>query len=68
MGAAATRTTLPNSHPYRTGDMTSKRDFLSITDFSPAETRRLIDRALELKGAVPGSIRPLAGKRIALPF
>ncbi len=48
--------------------MTSKRDFLSITDFSPAETRRLIDRALELKGAPPGSIRPLTGKRIALLF
>ena len=68
MGATATRTALPNNHPYRTGDMTSKRDFLSITDFSPAETRRLIDRALELKGAPPGSIRPLAGKRIALLF
>lgn len=48
--------------------MSSKRDFLSVTDISPDETRRLIDRAQELKGAVPGSARPLAGKRVALLF
>ena len=48
--------------------MNSKRDFLSITDVSPDETRRLIDRARELKAALPGSAKPLAGKRVALLF
>lgn len=48
--------------------MTAKRDFLSITDFSPEETRRLIARGLELKAAAPGSVRPLVGRRIALLF
>ena len=48
--------------------MSSKRDFLSITDISPDETRRLIERAQELKAAPPGSASPLAGKRVALLF
>ena len=48
--------------------MPAKRDFLSITDISPDETRRLIDRAIELKAAAPGSVQPLAGKRVALLF
>ncbi len=48
--------------------MPAKRDFLSITDISPDETRRLIARAQELKAAPPGSARPLAGKRVALLF
>ena len=48
--------------------MADKRDFLSITDISPDETRRLIDRAMELKATTPGSIQPLAGKRVALLF
>ncbi len=48
--------------------MNSKRDLLSITDISPHETRRLIDRAQELKAAPPGSTKPLAGKRVALLF
>ena len=48
--------------------MTAKRDFLSITDISPDETRRLIDRAIELKAAGPGAVQPLAGKRVALLF
>ena len=48
--------------------MSDKRDFLSITDISAAETRRLIDRAIELKAAPPGSAQPLAGKRIVLLF
>ena len=48
--------------------MSRKRDFLSITDLSPDETRRLIDRAQELKSAPPGSANPLAGKRVALLF
>ncbi len=48
--------------------MTAKRDFLSITDISANETRWLISRAIELKAAAPGSVQPLAGKRIALLF
>lgn len=48
--------------------MNPKRDFLSITDISPDETRRLIDRAQVLKAAPPGSAKPLAGKRVALLF
>ena len=48
--------------------MTAKRDFLSITDITPDETRALIHRAVELKAAAPGSVQPLAGKRIALLF
>jgi ornithine carbamoyltransferase len=48
--------------------MNAKRDFLSITDISPEETRRLIDRAQELKAAPPGNANPLAGKRVALLF
>ena len=48
--------------------MTAKRDFLSITDITPDETRRLIDRAIELKAAPPGGAQPLAGKRVALLF
>lgn len=48
--------------------MPTKRDFLSITDISPDETRRLIDQAIELKSSPPGSVQPLAGKRIALLF
>ena len=48
--------------------MTAKRDFLSITDITPDETRQLIDRAIELKAVAPGSVRPLAGKRVALLF
>ena len=48
--------------------MSDKRDFLSITDITAAETRQLIARALELKAAPPGSALPLAGKRVALLF
>ena len=48
--------------------MPDKRDFLSITDISPDETRRLLGRAQELKAAPPGRERPLAGKRVALLF
>jgi ornithine carbamoyltransferase len=46
--------------------MADKRDFLSITDFTPAETRRIVDRALRMKEECPG--RPLKDKRIALLF
>ena len=49
--------------------MADKRDFLSVTDISAGETRRLIARAGELKAAPPGKgARPLAGKRVALLF
>ena len=48
--------------------MPDKRDFLSITDISPDETRRLLGRAQELKAAPPGREKPLAGKRVALLF
>lgn len=48
--------------------MNSKRHFLSITDITADETRRLIRRAGELKAAPPGSTKPLAGKRVALLF
>lgn len=48
--------------------MATKRDFLSITDISPDETRRVIQRAIEMKAAEPGSHQPLAGKRVALLF
>ena len=48
--------------------MPHKRDFLSITDITPDETRALINRAIDLKAAQPGSAQPLAGKRVALLF
>ena len=48
--------------------MPAKRDFLSITDISPEETRQLIVRAQELKAAPLGNALPLAGKRVALLF
>jgi ornithine carbamoyltransferase len=46
--------------------MVSKRDFISITDLSPAETVQLIDRARQMKAQGWG--QPLAGKNIALLF
>ena len=49
--------------------MADKRDFLSITDISADETRRLIARAMELKAAAAGDVAQLlAGKRVALLF
>ena len=49
--------------------MADKRDFLSITDLSAGETRRLIARAMELKAAAAGDVAQLlAGKRVALLF
>ena len=49
--------------------MADKRDFLSITDISAGETRRLIARAMELKAAAAGDVAQLlAGKRVALLF
>ncbi len=46
--------------------MVSKRDFLSITDFSPAETAQILARARQMKAEGWG--QPLAGKNIALLF
>ena len=46
--------------------MTEKRDFLSVTDISPEETRRLIERAAQGKSRPAG--QPLAGKSVALLF
>ena len=48
--------------------MPTIRHFLSITDVTADETRRLIERAIEMKAAPAGSVQPLAGKRIALLF
>ena len=46
--------------------MSMKRDFLSVTDLSAAETRRLVERAAAGKAAGYGA--PLAGKTVALLF
>ena len=46
--------------------MPEKRDFISVTDLSPAETRLLVQRGAAGKGQV--SNRPLAGKSVALLF
>lgn len=47
--------------------MSGNRHFLSVTDFSPAETEGIIQRALELKS--PAARPPaLAGKSVALLF
>ena len=51
--------------------MATKRDFLSVTDFTPGETRSLIQRAREAKSSTgDGSeaAKPLAGKSVALLF
>ena len=46
--------------------MSEKRDLLSITDLSTAESRQIIRRAREMKSNPGGS--PLAGKSVALLF
>src|SRR5918999_2793447 len=46
--------------------MSRKRDFLSITDLSPEETRQVVRRALEMKAEETG--KPLKGQKIALLF
>ena len=50
--------------------MSKKRDFISVTDLSPAETRRLVQQAVAGKAAAgpPGRAAPLAGKSVALLF
>ena len=46
--------------------MPIKRDFLSVADFSPQETRQLIRRARQMKAETAGL--PLQGKHVALLF
>ena len=46
--------------------VSEKRDFISITDLSPAETNRLIEQAAH--GKSQRGQRPLAGKSVALLF
>ena len=46
--------------------MAAKRDFLSVSDLSPSETRHLIQRARQMKEE--GNSQPLRGKRVALLF
>ena len=46
--------------------MPAKRDFLSIKDLSPSETRHLIQRARQMKEE--GNSQPLGGKTVALLF
>ena len=46
--------------------MSKKRDFISITDLSPAETLRLVERGAQ--GKAGRGRRPLAGKSVALLF
>ena len=46
--------------------MSSKGNFLSITDFSPGETSALLQRACQMK--VDQTFKPLAGKSVALLF
>jgi len=45
----------------------SKRDFLSLEDFSPEEIRHLLQLAVKLKGTAP-PVRPLDGKALAMIF
>ena len=46
--------------------MSSKRNFLSITDFSPQETAELLRRACQMK--VDRAVKALEGKSVALLF
>ena len=46
--------------------MSQKRDFISVTDLSPAETRQLIEQAAQ--GKSEAARAPLAGKTVALLF
>ena len=46
--------------------MPSKRNFLSITDFSPQETSDLLRRACQMK--TDRTVKPLEGKSVALLF
>ena len=46
--------------------MPTKRDFLSVSDLSPSETRDIIQRARQMKEETHA--QPLLGKRVALLF
>lgn len=50
--------------------MSTKRDFLSVTDLTADETRRMLDRAQEMKAPdfEARGLKPLQGKSIALLF
>ena len=50
--------------------MPTKRDFLSVTDLTPEETRGLIQRARDAKSLSGGESggKPLAGKSVAILF
>ncbi|MCH8987885.1 MAG: ornithine carbamoyltransferase [Chloroflexi bacterium] len=49
--------------------MPAKRDFLSVTDFTPEETRSLVKRARDAKSSSGGGGgKPLAGKTVAILF
>lgn len=50
-------------------DMASDRHFLSVTDLNPAETQRIVRRALELKSPAARAAAPaLRGKSVVLLF
>ena len=46
--------------------MPAKRDFLSVSDLSPSETRQMVQRARQMKEEA--NTQPLRGKRVALLF
>ncbi|MEX0907900.1 MAG: ornithine carbamoyltransferase [Gemmatimonadota bacterium] len=50
-----------------TGRVSSKRDFLAISDFTPAELHALLDLAHRLKAGVD-TRRPLEGRTLAMIF
>jgi ornithine carbamoyltransferase len=44
------------------------RHFLKLSDFTPAELRGLVDRAIALKAGAAGTARPLSGRTLAMIF
>jgi ornithine carbamoyltransferase len=44
------------------------RHFLKLSDFTPAELRELVDRAIALKAGALGGARPLSGRTLAMIF
>ncbi len=52
--------------PGKVPGMSSKRDLLSVTDFSPQETIQVLRRARQMKAE--GGSNPLGGKSVALLF
>ena len=57
-------------NPPRDLHMTTKRDFLSVTDITPSETIVLLNRARTAKSisSEDNNFKPLAGKSIAILF